>query len=99
MRSILMKGKAWFVGDGSIIPRIVPDRPWYILKLGMGIVGKTNSGRKIFDKKLPNVMLIPLIMVATDREAAKEEIGHKIDAIFDAYETNEELERKVGGLF
>lgn len=92
-----MKGKAWFIGDGAIVPRIAPNRPWFVLKLGMGITGKIDSGRKI-PKELRDVILPPLLMVATDREAAKEEIGHKIDALFDAFEQQEEMNRiKAGG--
>lgn len=72
--------KAWVLGN-MVKPPSVPEREWYALRLGMGIVGKGK-----FKKGVPKADVPMFAAVVTDRVAAKELVCEKLDEIFDAFE-------------
>jgi len=71
--------RSWVLADNAKPP--MQEREWYMLRLGMAIVGKGKC-----DKRVPNVHVPVFSAVATDRMAAKRLVFEKLDELFDVFE-------------
>jgi hypothetical protein len=80
--------KAYFVAEQYEPPLLPPGRKWIVLRLSMGILGKDRCEKGI-PASMKKVVVPPFLMVATDRQAAKDEIMAKLDAMFDAWEASQ----------
>lgn len=76
--------KAYVLADRNIPPELPDNREWFVLRIALGIVGKT------VNNELPEYtteLVVPrFTLVATSREAAKIEIAERIDRLFDVFE-------------
>ena len=78
-------GKAWAISDKTIPPTPPIGKDWIVLRLAMGIMCRNRCKKGVPQKYLD--IIVPLFtMIATDRQAAINEVTAKLNELFNAFE-------------